>query len=75
MSKGNPVITLRLDRDTASWLDRFVEETGENRTDVLRGLVQALRERRVLVAREPLPSLINDGSLPEIPVMVCLNPE
>lgn len=75
MAKGSPVITLRLDRDTANWLDRFVKETGESRTDVVRGLVLALRGRRVFVSPEPFPLLVNDGSNPDFPVMVCHEPK
>jgi len=74
MSDGSPIVTLRLPSSLKHWFDRYTESTGHRRTDVIRDLLVALRERRVFVTSEPAPNFINDGSDSENPISICPDP-
>jgi len=56
------------------WLDDYMTSTGLGRTDVLRDLLEAARDHRLVVLEEPAVTVINDGSVPEHPVSICHNP-
>ena len=67
------ITTLRLDQNLTAWVTAYVEEHGVTKTDVIRDLFVALRDRRFVMAQAPIPDLIYDGSHPEFPVPVCRN--
>jgi len=71
---GSPVVTLRLPPPLNQWLDDYITSTGIRRTDVLRDLLEAIRDHRLVILTEPAISLINDGSVPEYPVSICHDP-
>lgn len=83
MSKS-PNVSMRLSPDLVRWLEEYVETADPrppsreyeklNKTGLVRELLQALRERRLMIAPAAIP-FINDGSSPEYPVLVCLNPK
>ena len=80
----NPVIALRLDPDLAEWLTRYASEIEVaetpagliplDRSALIREVLGALRERRLYASHTPHPHVINDGSDPRFPVVVCLSP-
>ena len=70
-----PITTLRLDPALAKWAKKFARDQGVSRSDLIRDLLWALRERRLVVVPEPLPHLVNDGSDPRFPVSICHNPK
>ncbi len=67
-----PVITLRLG-ELATWATKHAKKNGVTRTGLIRGLLQALRERRLVILSAPVSFTPNDGTTQ--PVLVCLNPE
>ena len=71
---GSPVVTLRLPPPLKQWLDEYTAGTGISRTDVLRDILEAARDHRLVVLDAPAQSVINNGSVPEYPVAICQNP-
>lgn len=83
MKKSSQMIPMRLSPELANWAAEFAAEATwlptygkkTTRTGLVRELLQAVRDRRVIIASEPAPHLINDGSDPAMPVLVCPNPK
>jgi hypothetical protein len=71
---GSPIVTLRLPPPLKHWFDQYIKSTGLRPTDVLRDFLEAARDHRLVVLDAPMQSVINDGSVPECPVSICLNP-
>ncbi len=44
MSKGNPIITFRLEVECQQWLKRVAEKTGKDRSEVIRDALMLYRE-------------------------------
>ena len=71
---GSPVVTLRLPLPLYKWFKEYTAGTGIRPTYVLRDLIEAIRDNRLVLLAEAPPRLINDGSVPESPVAICLTP-
>jgi len=71
---GSPIATLRLSKPLQQWFDAYIEQVGLSRTELLRDLLEAVRDHRLIILDKPLPLLINDGSVPECPVSICPDP-
>lgn len=75
MPGKNPITPFRLEPDLAQWAADYADGLGMSRTAVVRDLLQALRERRLVVVSEAAPHVVNDGSDPRNPVFVCHTPK
>lgn len=74
MSKRGQVISLRLKHDLLAFIDQQAELEDRSRAGMVAEVFQAWRERRLELSGEPRPLIINDGSVPVCPALVCLNP-
>ena len=70
---GSPIVTVRLPKGLSAWFDAYKKQVGVGNTEIIRGLIEAISDHRLLVLAEPCPALINDGTHPDSPVQVCLN--
>lgn len=70
-----PIITMRLSPDLSSWVSEYAKNLGTDRSTLVRELLVALRERRLVALASSAPFDINDGSDPAWPVLVCHQPK
>ena len=43
MSKGNPSVTVRLDRDLKEWVTKYTKEAGRDKAEFIRSLIKDYR--------------------------------
>ena len=67
-----PITPMRLDPELAEWVRTEAKRLGyRSRAALVAELLQALRGRRLVMMSTPAPHVVNDGSDPNFPVLIC----
>ena len=76
MTQGDnkKVVSFRIRPDTHEWLKSYAERERTTPSMITSDLLDALRDRRLIILAAPQDHYINQGNDPAIPVLVCLNP-
>lgn len=69
-----PIVTMRLNPDLSSWVTEYAKNLSMDRSALVRELLDALRDRRLVVFASAAPHSVNNGSDPAYPVLVCHKP-
>jgi len=64
------MVTLRLPESFKHWFDQYLKEVGLTRTEVLRELLEALSEHRLIVLTKSKAPLIFDGRDPAFALQI-----